>query len=173
MKKWDMKSFTFSDFDSFSDEPDVIVTTYKVAVEGTIDRKDMSGTYNCGSVWKKEKGRGWRSFTRVQRRRQQLAQPPVPVLDALKQRGGKSAVIWDPIVTACSARGERLSRHPAFDTNAATHVAAPGSSTRHLPLYFDKENTGNRKAEPVSEFKCLGEDKRPDQRSRGSSNCVG
>ena len=56
MKKWDMKSFTFSDFDSFSDEPDVIVTTYKVAIEGTIDGKDMSGTYNCGSVWKKEKG---------------------------------------------------------------------------------------------------------------------
>ena len=56
MKKWDMKSFTFSDFDSFSDEPDVIVTTYKVMVEGTIDGKDMSGTYNCGSVWKKENG---------------------------------------------------------------------------------------------------------------------
>ena len=56
MKKWDMKSFTFSDFDSLSDEPDVIVTTYKVSVEGTIDGKEMSGTYNCGSVWKKEKG---------------------------------------------------------------------------------------------------------------------
>src|SRR5690349_24512813 len=56
MQKWDMKSFTFSDFDSFSDEPDVIVTTYKVAIEGTHDGKDASGTYNCGSVWKKEKG---------------------------------------------------------------------------------------------------------------------
>jgi hypothetical protein len=56
MQKWDMKSFTFSDFDSFSDEPDVIVTTYKVAIEGTYNGKDMSGTYNCGSVWKKEKG---------------------------------------------------------------------------------------------------------------------
>ena len=56
MQKWDMKSFAFSDFDSFSDEPDVIVTTYKVAIEGTHDGKDASGTYNCGSVWKKEKG---------------------------------------------------------------------------------------------------------------------
>jgi hypothetical protein len=56
MKKWDMKSFTISDFDSFSDEPDVIVTTYTVKVEGTYDGKDNSGTYNAGSVWKKEKG---------------------------------------------------------------------------------------------------------------------
>ena len=56
MQKWDMKSFTISDFDSFTDEPDVIVTTYKVVVEGTYDGKDMSGTYNAGSVWKKEKG---------------------------------------------------------------------------------------------------------------------
>jgi hypothetical protein len=55
MKKWDMKSFTISDFDFFSDEPDVIVTTYTVKVEGTYDGKDNSGTYNAGSVWKKEK----------------------------------------------------------------------------------------------------------------------
>jgi hypothetical protein len=56
MQKWDIKSFTFSDFDSFTDEPDVIVTTYKVALEGTYNGKDMSGSYNAGSVWKKEKG---------------------------------------------------------------------------------------------------------------------
>jgi hypothetical protein len=34
----------------------VIVTTYKVAIQGTIDGKDASGTYNCGTVWKSEKG---------------------------------------------------------------------------------------------------------------------
>jgi hypothetical protein len=34
MQKWDMKSFEFSDFDMFSDEKDVIVTTYKVKVQG-------------------------------------------------------------------------------------------------------------------------------------------
>ena len=56
MQKWDMKSFEFSDFDMFSDEKDVIVTTYKVKVEGTVDGKDMSGTYNAGSVWKMENG---------------------------------------------------------------------------------------------------------------------
>jgi hypothetical protein len=56
MQKWDMKSFEFSDFGMFSDEKDVIVTTYKVKVEGTVDGKDMSGTYNAGSVWKLENG---------------------------------------------------------------------------------------------------------------------
>ncbi|HKS31129.1 MAG TPA: nuclear transport factor 2 family protein [Chthoniobacterales bacterium] len=56
MQKWNMKSFEFSDFDMFSDEKDVIVTTYKVKVDGTADGKDMSGTYNAGSVWKLENG---------------------------------------------------------------------------------------------------------------------
>ena len=58
MKKWDMKSFTISDYTAFSDEKDVIVTTYVVKVEGTYDGKDASGTYNAGSVWKKE-GKDW------------------------------------------------------------------------------------------------------------------
>ena len=58
MKKWDMKSFAISDYDIFSDEKDVIVSTYTVKVEGTFDGKEMSGTYNAGSVWKKE-GSNW------------------------------------------------------------------------------------------------------------------
>jgi hypothetical protein len=58
MKKWDMKSFTISDYKAFSDEPDVMVTTYIVKIEGTYDGKDSSGTYNAGSVWKKE-GKNW------------------------------------------------------------------------------------------------------------------
>ena len=58
MKKWDMKSFAISNYDIFSDEKDVIVSTYTVKVEGTFDGKDMSGTYNAGSVWKKE-GSNW------------------------------------------------------------------------------------------------------------------
>ena len=56
MKKWDMKSFTISDFTAFSDEKDVMVTTYTVKIEGTIEGKDVSGTYNAGSVWKEENG---------------------------------------------------------------------------------------------------------------------
>src|ERR1044071_8422029 len=56
MQKWDMKSFALSDFTSYSDEPDVIVTTYKCTIQGTVGGKDASGTYNCGTVWKSEKG---------------------------------------------------------------------------------------------------------------------
>jgi hypothetical protein len=58
MKKWDMKSFAISDYKAFSDEKDVIVTTYVVKLEGTYDGKDASGTFNAGSVWKKE-GSDW------------------------------------------------------------------------------------------------------------------
>jgi hypothetical protein len=58
MKKWDMKSFTISNFDMFSDEKDVIVTSYVVNVEGTYDGHDMSGMYNAGTVWKME-GNDW------------------------------------------------------------------------------------------------------------------
>ena len=58
MKKWDMKSFAISNFEMFSDEKDVVVTSYVVNVEGTFDGKDMSGTYNAGSVWKME-GNDW------------------------------------------------------------------------------------------------------------------
>ena len=57
MQKWDMKSFAISDYDMFSDEKDVVVTTYKVKVEGTYDGQDQSGTYNAGSVWKLENGK--------------------------------------------------------------------------------------------------------------------
>jgi hypothetical protein len=57
MQKWDMKSFEISNFDMFSDEKDVIVTTYNVKIEGTVDGKDMSGMYNAGSVWKMENGK--------------------------------------------------------------------------------------------------------------------
>jgi hypothetical protein len=58
MKKWDMKSFAISDYKTFSDEKDVIVSTYVVKLEGTYDGKDASGTFNAGSVWKKE-GTDW------------------------------------------------------------------------------------------------------------------
>ena len=57
MRKWDMKSFTISDYTALSDEPDVMVTSYKVTIEGTFDGKDASGTYNAGSVWKIENGK--------------------------------------------------------------------------------------------------------------------
>ncbi len=58
MKNWDMKSFTISDYKAVSAGADTMVSTYTVTLEGAYDGKDASGTYNCGSVWKMEKG-GW------------------------------------------------------------------------------------------------------------------
>ena len=74
MQKWDMKSFEFSDFSMFSDEKDVIVTTYKVKVDGTVDGKDMSGTYNAGSVWKLENGQ-WLAIFHTNTKEETAAKP--------------------------------------------------------------------------------------------------
>jgi hypothetical protein len=57
MKNWDMKSFTIGDFMSFPAGADVVVTTYTIKLEGTYNGQDMTGTYNCGSVWKQENGK--------------------------------------------------------------------------------------------------------------------
>ena len=56
MGKWDLKSFAISDFKSHSGGKDVVVTSYKVTLQGTFDGKDVSGLYNSGSVWKIENG---------------------------------------------------------------------------------------------------------------------
>jgi len=56
MQKWDMKSFTISDYKIHSDEKDVIVSNYVVTIQGTVGGADASGTYNAGSVWKEEGG---------------------------------------------------------------------------------------------------------------------
>ena len=57
MQKWDMKSFTISDYDAISNGSDTITTTYKVVIDGTFNGQDMSGPYNAGSVWKMENGK--------------------------------------------------------------------------------------------------------------------
>ena len=74
MQKWDMKSFTISDYSAFSDEPDVMVTTYTVKVEGTYDGKDASGTFNSGSVWKKEKD-AWMIIFHTNAKQETTAKP--------------------------------------------------------------------------------------------------
>jgi hypothetical protein len=61
MQKWDMKSFAISDFKVMSTGPDTCVTTYKVALEGSYDGKDQTGTYNAASVWKKVSGQ-WQAI---------------------------------------------------------------------------------------------------------------
>jgi hypothetical protein len=73
MQKWDMKSFSISDFTAFSDEPNVMLTTYIVKIEGTYDGKDMSGTYNAGSVWKQKKG-AWMAIFHTNIRQQAASQ---------------------------------------------------------------------------------------------------
>ena len=61
MQKWDMKSFAISDYKATSASPDTCVTTYKVAIEGSYDGKDQTGTYNAASVWKKVSGQ-WQAI---------------------------------------------------------------------------------------------------------------
>ncbi len=56
MQKWDMKSFAISDYNVVSSGGDVMVSSYKVTIEGTYDGKNASGTFYAGSVWKKHKG---------------------------------------------------------------------------------------------------------------------
>ena len=74
MQKWDMKSFAISDYKVTSDGSDTVVATYKVAVEGTYDGKDQSGTYNAASVWKKQKGE-WQAIFHTNMKQAEAAKP--------------------------------------------------------------------------------------------------
>ena len=74
MQKWDMKSFAISDYKVTSDGPDTFVSTYKVAVEGTYDGKDQSGTYNAASVWKKQNGQ-WQAIFHTNVKEESAAKP--------------------------------------------------------------------------------------------------
>jgi hypothetical protein len=56
MAKQDMKSFTLSDFNIVMTDRDTALVTYKAKVESSIEGKDMSGDYNCGTVWQMKKG---------------------------------------------------------------------------------------------------------------------
>jgi len=51
MSKTDMKSFDLSDFNVVFPNPKTAIITYKAKIEATSDGKDVSGTYNVGSVW--------------------------------------------------------------------------------------------------------------------------
>ncbi len=61
MQKMDMKSFTISDFKMTASGADIVMTSYKVKIEGTHSGEDASGTFYAGSVWKNEKGE-WRAI---------------------------------------------------------------------------------------------------------------
>jgi hypothetical protein len=60
MQKWDMKSFSFSDFKFVMPDVDTVLVVYKVKVEGTYEGKDVSGDYNAASVWNMKSGE-WRA----------------------------------------------------------------------------------------------------------------
>jgi hypothetical protein len=51
MSKTDMKSFDLSDFNVVFPNKKTAIITYKAKIEATSDGRDVSGTYNVGSVW--------------------------------------------------------------------------------------------------------------------------
>jgi hypothetical protein len=59
VRKTDLKSFSLSDTTVAFDQ-DTAVVTYKVNAQGTQEGKDMSGTYNCATVWHKS-GTDWKA----------------------------------------------------------------------------------------------------------------
>jgi hypothetical protein len=59
IKNADLKSFSLGEIDVVFIDKDAALLTYKATSQGTQDGKDVSGTYNCASVWKKI-GKDWR-----------------------------------------------------------------------------------------------------------------
>jgi hypothetical protein len=57
MAKSDLRDYSFSDIKVVFPHPKMAVMTYKAKVQATADGKDMSGTYNSGSVWIQQGGK--------------------------------------------------------------------------------------------------------------------
>ena len=57
MAKSDLRDYSFSDIKVVFPHPKMGVMTYKVKLQGTADGKDVSGTYNSGSVWVQQGGK--------------------------------------------------------------------------------------------------------------------
>jgi hypothetical protein len=55
--KSELRDYSFSDLKVVFPRGGVAVITYKATQQATSDGKDVSGTYNCGSVWVKESGK--------------------------------------------------------------------------------------------------------------------
>ena len=58
MAKTDLRDYSFSDIKVVFPHPKMAVMTYKAKLQATADGKDISGTYNSGSVWI-QKGGKW------------------------------------------------------------------------------------------------------------------
>ena len=57
MAKTDLRDYSFADVKVVSPHPKVAVITYKATQHATSGGKDMSGTYNTGSVWVQQGGK--------------------------------------------------------------------------------------------------------------------
>jgi len=51
MAKTDLRDYSFADVKVVFPHPKVAVITYKATQQATSGGQDMSGNYNCGSVW--------------------------------------------------------------------------------------------------------------------------
>lgn len=56
MSKTDMKSFSLGDFNVVMTNADTAIVSYTAKVESSVEGKDNSGEYNCGSVWQMKNG---------------------------------------------------------------------------------------------------------------------
>ena len=72
MQTADMKSVTHSDFDVAMVSATTYLITYKVTMQGTQGSADMSGTYNCASVWQKE-GNDWKALFHTNVKEEKMA----------------------------------------------------------------------------------------------------
>jgi hypothetical protein len=57
MTKSDLRDYSFSDIKVVFSHPTMAVMTYKAKMQATGGGKDISGTYNSGSVWIQQGGR--------------------------------------------------------------------------------------------------------------------
>ena len=57
MAKSDLRDYSFSEVKVVFPHPKMAVMTYKAKVQATADGKDVSGTYNSGSVWVQQGGK--------------------------------------------------------------------------------------------------------------------
>ena len=57
MAKSDLRDYSFSDIKVVFPHRKMAVMTYKAKVQATADGKDISGTYNSGSVWVQQGGK--------------------------------------------------------------------------------------------------------------------
>ena len=57
MAKTDLRDYSLADMKVVFPSTDVAVITYKSTIQQTSEGKDMSGTYNSGSIWVKKGGK--------------------------------------------------------------------------------------------------------------------